>query len=77
MYRVTPFMLPNYFCAMFKSNDEVHMHNTRQNGNLHLNSYRLNLKKYTVRLYGPQLWTRLSKNSYYYYLIIILLLNSY
>ena len=56
MYRATHFMLPNYFCAMFKSNDEVHMYNTRQKGNLHLNSCRLNLKKFTVRVYGPLLW---------------------
>ena len=56
MYRVTPFMLPNYFCAIFKSNDDVHMYTTRQKGNLHLNSCRLNVKKFTVRVYGPLLW---------------------
>ena len=56
MYRATHFMLPNYFCAMFKSNDEVHMYNTRQKGNLHLNSCRLDLKKFTVRVYGTLLW---------------------
>ena len=54
--RATHFVLLNYFCAMFKSNDEVHMYNTRQKGNLYLNSYRLNLKKFTVHVYGPQLW---------------------
>ena len=56
MYRATQFMLPNYFCAMFKSNAEVHMYNTRQKSNLHLNSCRLNLKKFTVCVCGSLLW---------------------
>lgn len=56
MYRSLHNMLPQYFCSMFVTNAEIHSHNTRNKENIHLISHRLDLRKFTIRIHGPNIW---------------------
>jgi hypothetical protein len=56
VYRCVNRLLPGYFCDMFKFNELIHSHNTRNSQNLHLFSHRLTLRRHTVTVIGPVLW---------------------
>jgi hypothetical protein len=49
-------LLTDYFNCMFVQNSDTYSYFTRHHTDLHLNSCRLNLRKFTLKLYGPTLW---------------------
>lgn len=56
MFRALHSLLPNYFNSMFVLNSDVHPHFTRHQSDLHINPCRLNIRKFTLKVYGPTLW---------------------
>ena len=60
MYRITHHQMPHNLSEMFAPNSTVHDHYTRQSSNLHIFPHRLNIRRFTVNIYGPKLWNSLS-----------------
>ena len=56
MFRALHSLLPNYFNSMFVLNSDVHSHFTRHQSDLHLNASRLNIRKFSLKVFGPTLW---------------------
>lgn len=52
-------LLPSELSDMFVYNRSLHAHNTRHKDKVHQIRYRLNIRKYTVRIVGPILWNTL------------------
>lgn len=59
MYGVVHSLLPSYFRTMFVVNANVHSHYTRKNQRLHQEYCRLDVTKFSVRIYGTVLWNSL------------------
>ena len=59
MYCAVHNLLPNYFKTLFVMNANVHTHFTRTSQRLHKKYHRLNVTKYSVRVYGAVLWNSL------------------
>lgn len=59
MYRCLNGLLPDYYLSMFTVNSQIHSHNTRISSKIHICSHRLNIKRNTVRVFGPKLWNNL------------------
>ena len=56
VYRSLNNLLPSHLSNMFVSNRCVHSYQTRNSQNLHIQQYRLSLRKHTVRNFGSHLW---------------------
>ena len=48
--------IPPYLSSIFQRNNEIHSHNTRSSGNVHLINPKLTLAQRTIRHYGPEVW---------------------
>lgn len=55
--------LPKYFCNMFKTNANVHKHDTRHKNDLHSDGCTLHIRACTVRFAGVKLWNTLIKSA--------------
>ena len=49
-------LVPSFFVNMFTVIRAIHNHNTRQKNNLHVPSYRIKVKKHSVRVCGVKMW---------------------
>ena len=61
MYRCQNNLMPSYFHFMFPINSNYHSYDTRQKNQIHIDPYRLNIRKYTVNIFGPKLFNLLPK----------------
>jgi len=59
MYGAMHDLLPKYFCNMFMLNSVIHRYFTRQCNKVHITSHRLNIRRFSVQIYGPKLWNSL------------------
>lgn len=69
MYIVATFMYecvngnaPHMFKEYFTVNRNVHSHNTRQLNHLHIVKWHLNIRKFSFRVHGAQLWNSIPLN---------------
>ena len=46
---------------MFPINSNYHSYDTRQKNQIHIDPYRLNIRRYTVNIFGPKLFNLLPK----------------
>lgn len=59
MYQVTHNMMPNSFCTMYTFNSAIHAYCTRSKNNIHVDQYRTNVHKYSIKIHGTKLWNSL------------------
>jgi hypothetical protein len=62
MYQAMHNSLPPHYCAMFTKNCLFHSYNTRQSDKVHITTHRLNIKRFTIRIFGPTLWNQLPQH---------------
>ena len=55
-YMFLPSSLPSSFSNFFKSNSQIHSHNTRQVNYLHLSFYKTKHGQHSLRYRGVQIW---------------------
>ena len=56
MYKVMNNLVHSFFVNMFTVNSSIHNYNTRQKNNLHIPSYRTNVREHNVSVFGVNMW---------------------
>ncbi len=62
MYNIIHGNAPSYLNEMFKTNSQLHVHNTRNNKSLYLPKYNLVTGQTTFNVRGIKLWENLTNN---------------
>lgn len=56
MYKCINNLLPTKFFNLFDRNSNIHDHSTRQCDDIHILRHSLNIRRYSVKIFGPKLW---------------------
>ena len=56
-------LLPQCFSSMFVTNSTLHSYRTRRHNDIHQTQFRLNITKFSIRVYGALLWNSLDNES--------------
>ena len=59
MYKFNRNLLPVNFNMFFKTNEQIHHHDTRGKNNIHLFSHNTTMRSFSIRVQGPLLWNSL------------------
>ena len=59
MYSAVNRLLPQCFSSMFVTNSTLHSYSTRRHNDIHQTQFRLNITKFSIRVYGALLWNSL------------------
>ena len=59
MYKFNKNLLPVYFNMFFKTNEQIHHHDTRGKSNIHFISHNITMRSFSIRVQGPLLWNSL------------------
>ncbi len=62
MYNIMHGNAPSYLNEMFKTNSQIHTHNTRNNKSLYLPKHNLVTRQETFKFIGIKLWENLTNN---------------
>ena len=60
MYSAVNRLLPQCFSSMFVTNSTLHSYSTRRHNDIHQTQFRLNITKFSIRVYGALLWNSLN-----------------
>ena len=61
MYKIMNNLVPSFCVNMFTVNSAIHNYNTRQKKNLHVLSYRTNVREHSVSIFGVNMWNDIPK----------------
>ncbi len=62
MYKIIHGNAPSYLNEMFKTNSQIHTHNTRNSKSLYLSKHNLVTRQRTFKFRGIKLWENLTNN---------------